>query len=260
MGRHDVAVPVVAGLIGWEDVRMRELGELIDVAEPAWPVLQEEFARTSVPLEVLPGDPGQGRACLLQLQVGAGSALGAMALHCGGLVLDGGWLRVFGGTTAGALPGLARVNGFPEAFDPAWRPPDGLVVAHDVLGGVFVLNGPDPAAAGRPGVPGQMLYFAPDSLEWEALEMGYGTWLTWLLSGRLDLFYDGLRWPGWRDEVSALAHDQGFAFYPFLWSEEAMADLAGATRSPVPMRELLGLNASFRDRSGLPGPGFLGDV
>lgn len=57
----------------------------------------------------------------------------------------------------------------PPKFDPAWQPDAGLVVAHDVLGGVFALNGPTPHAIGCPGEPGEVLYFAPDALAWEAL-------------------------------------------------------------------------------------------
>ncbi|MFI7361678.1 hypothetical protein ACIBO4_05990 [Streptomyces sp. NPDC050149] len=39
---------------------MRQLSELTDVDDPAWPVLQDEFAGSSVPVDVLPGegDPG----------------------------------------------------------------------------------------------------------------------------------------------------------------------------------------------------------
>ncbi|MFJ6437424.1 DUF2625 family protein [Streptomyces sp. NPDC091416] len=241
---------------------MRQLSELTDVDEPAWPILQAEFAGSPVAVEMLPGDPGQGRASLLQLQVGAGSALGAMALHSGGLIVDHGWLRVLGGAASdgAGLPGLARVNRFPDAFDAAWRPTDALVVGHDVLGGVFALNGHDPAACGRPGAPGQMLYFAPDSLRWEAMEIGYGTWLTWLLSGRLEKFYDGLRWPGWQSESQALDLSRGIAVYPFLWSQEAHADLASTTREPVPMPELLGLSVDFCRQAGLGDPGFLGSL
>ena len=98
------------------------------------------------------------------------------------------------------MPSLAQINDFPTVFDPQWSPTSGLIVGHDVLGGVFALNGHDPAAVDRPGVPGQMTYFAPDSLEWEAMEMGHSTWLTWLLSGRLEKFYESMRWPGWREE------------------------------------------------------------
>ncbi|MEU6974119.1 DUF2625 domain-containing protein [Kitasatospora aureofaciens] len=242
---------------------MRGLTELVNVDEPAWPLLQEAFTSGAAALEVVPGDAEQGRACLLQLQVSARSALGALALHTGGVIVDGGWLRVFGGASgasAAGLPSLAQVNHFPSDFDPAWRPTDGLVVGHDVLGGVFALNGHDAAGAGRPGAPGQMVYFAPDSMEWEALEMGYGTWLTWLVSGRLEQFYEGLRWPGWQDEASRLTSDQGISVFPFLWSKEAHADLAATSRRPVPMAELLGLNRDFCAQMGLPAPGFLGSV
>ncbi|MEV6833402.1 DUF2625 family protein [Streptomyces sp. NPDC051133] len=240
---------------------MREIDELARVQDPAWPHLQEAFAGSAVPLRVLPADPDEGRRCLLQLQVTARSVLGALTLDCGGLVLDDGWVRVYGAGSAGSgMPGLGRVNGFPAAFEPGWHPATGLVVGHDVLGGVFALNGHEPARAGRPGVPGQMTYFAPDTLEWEALDMGHSDWVWWLLSGRLETFYDGLRWPGWREEATALDLAQGITVYPFLWSAEAHEDLAATSRRAVAMREVLGVAADFARQAGMADPGFLGEV
>ncbi|MET0235452.1 MAG: DUF2625 family protein [Kibdelosporangium sp.] len=233
---------------------MKSLDELIEVDEPVWPLVQQDFANSTTALRVLPASPA-GRSCLLQLQVSVRSPLGAMALHTEGLVLDGGWLRVYGGS------GLAKVNEFPAEVDPAWQPPRGLIVGHDAVGGVFALNGYDPAAVGRPGKQGQMIYFAPDTLEWEPMEIGgYGSWLQWLLSGALDEFYEGLRWRGWQAEAAALTPTQGIAVYPFLWSEEAHADLEATTRSAVPMAELLGLHTDFCAQLGLAAPGFLGSV
>ncbi|RAG85153.1 hypothetical protein DN069_13220 [Streptacidiphilus pinicola] len=240
---------------------MHELEELINVSDPAWPELLELFAASAAPVEVLPGDAAEGRRGLLQMQLTARSALGGLVLNSGGLVVDHGWVRVFGGGSAGrGMPSLAQVNQFPVAFDPAWHPATGLVVGHDVVGGVFALNGHDPAAVGRPGVPGQMIYFAPDTLAWEAMEMGHSGWLTWLLSGRLETFYDGLRWPTWREEAEALALGQGITVYPFLWSKEARADLGATRRRPVPMREVLGAASDFVRQMGPADPGFLGDV
>lgn len=66
---------------------------------------------------------------------------------------------------------------FPAEPDPGWYPADGLVVGHDVLGGVFFPNGAGPARAGRPGAPGQMTYFVPGTLKWEALDMGHSAWV-----------------------------------------------------------------------------------
>ncbi len=241
---------------------MREIDELADVDDPAWPELQQLLEASSVPVQVLPADRDEGRRCLLQMQVTARSVLGALVLNTGGLLLDDGWVRVFGGGSAadGNLPSLGQVNGLPMAFDPAWRPASGLVVAHDAVGGVFALNGHDPAAEGRPGAPGQMTYFAPDTLAWVALEVGHSVWVSWLLSGRLETFYQGLRWPGWREEALALAPSQGIAVHPFLWSKEARADLAATSRQAVPMREVLGVAADFARQLGSADPGFLGEL
>nr|WP_235032193.1 DUF2625 domain-containing protein [Actinacidiphila yanglinensis] len=247
---------------GCDHLRVRELDELVQVDDPAWPELQDVFAAGAVPVRVLAPDPDEGRRCLLQMQVTARSTLGALAWNCGGLVLDDGWLRVFGGGSqeGQGLPSIGQVNGFPAVFDPAWYPAAGLVVGHDVLGGVFVLNGQDCAAAGRPGAPGRMIYFAPDTLAWEAMDMGHSAWVAWLLSGRLETFYDGLRWPDWRRETAALDPSQGISVHPFLWSEEAHADLAATSRRAVPMREVLGVAADFARQAGPVDPGFLGEV
>ncbi|WP_285567718.1 DUF2625 family protein [Streptomyces sp. RTGN2] len=241
---------------------MREIDELVNVDDPAWRELEEMLSASSVPVQALPVDVDEGRRCLLQLQVTARSMLGALALNTGGLLVDNGWMRVFGGGSviSGGLPSLGTTNRFPAGFDPVWHPATGLVVGHDVVGGVFALNGGDPAAAGRPGGPGQMTYFAPDTLEWEAMEMGHSGWVSWLLSGRLETFYDGLRWPGWREEAAALAFGEGISVYPFLWSKEARDDLAATSRRPVPMREVVGVAADFARQMGPSDPGFLGDV
>ncbi|MEV6957556.1 DUF2625 family protein [Streptomyces sp. NPDC051183] len=61
--------------------------------------------------------------------------------------VDSGWLRISGspnGAGLGGPPSPAEVNAMPAAFDPAWHAGAGLVVAHDVLGGAFVLNGAIP--------------------------------------------------------------------------------------------------------------------
>ena len=239
---------------------MRELSRLIDVEEPAWPELRETLETSPVAVDVLPPDSDVGRASILQLQVTAASYLGAVALHCGGLRVDDGWVRVFGSPVGGAVhgvPGLAHVNQFPAAFDPEWRPETGLVVAHDVLGGVFALNG---AAAASTGRPGEVVYFAPDSLGWEALGVGHSTWLAWLVSGALDEFYADLRWTGWREEVRALNSSEGLSLFPPLWSAEARQDISATSRRAVPMNELLGVaRESCRQFDGVD-PGFLGTV
>ncbi|WP_405861751.1 DUF2625 domain-containing protein [Streptomyces sp. NBC_00090] len=241
---------------------MREINELTDVEDPAWPVLGEELRKAAVPVEVLDADPGGGTAALLQMQVTVRSYLGAVVLHSGGMFLDGGWLRVYGSPAAGnprRMPGFARVNAFPSDTDPAWLPEAGLVVAHDVLGGVFAIQGGPGARAGLPGQPGEMVYFAPDSLRWDALGAGYGAWLSWMLSGGTEEFYEGLRWPGWREETRGLDGEQGLSLFPPLWSAQAHQDLAATSRKAVPMAELLGLERETGRELDEADPGFLGE-
>ncbi|MEU5324011.1 DUF2625 family protein [Streptomyces sp. NPDC021056] len=47
---------------------------------------------------------GSGQGSIHQLQVTARSYLGALVLQCGGLLVDDGWLRVFGSPVGGAAP------------------------------------------------------------------------------------------------------------------------------------------------------------
>ncbi|WP_319789607.1 MULTISPECIES: DUF2625 family protein [Streptomyces] len=245
-------------------MNLRGLDELTGVPEPAWPELVSKVSSATVPLEIVPVDPALGRATLLQLQVTARSYLGAFALHCGGLLLDDGWLRVFGSATPRnphGLPSLARVNGFPEPFDPDWRPEAGLVLAWDVIGGVFALNGPEPAAFGRPGRPGEVVYFAPDTLGWVALDVPHSAWFDWLLTGGPAAFYRDVRWPDWRAETRALdTAAEGLSVIPPLWSREARADLPGTSRRPVPMVELLEVHQEYARQLTGADPGFLGET
>lgn len=238
---------------------MRDIAELVDVAEPGWPVVLEAVEDGGTECVVLPPDPERCRATLLQLQVTARSLLGAVVLNSGGLVLHHGWLRVYGGS-GGALPSLAEVNGFPALADPSWAPRAGLVLAHDVLGGVFALNGMDCAQHGRPGEPGQVVYFASDSLEWETFDGGHGSWLMWMLAGGLERYYDSVFWPGWQDEVARLGPRDAITMWPPLWSKEGSDNIAGTTRSAVPMREQLSFYADTCRQLGIAAPGPLGEV
>lgn len=237
---------------GGSGIAVRPVAELTDGAEPAWPELRTVLADGPAPVEILPIEPAAGADCLYRLQVTTRSYLGALARHTGGVLVDHGWVRVLGGGRADlGLPSLADANGL--AGDPARTaaPPAAMLVGFDVLGGQFSLNGPDPAALGRPGEPGQMCYFAPDTLEWESMSIGgHGAWLHWLVSGRLDRFYEGFRWAGWQDDVRDLALDQGMSIYPFPSTSEAQDDIDGTSRRPASINELFSLYGGDRLRTG----------
>jgi hypothetical protein len=240
---------------------MRDINELVDVPVPSWPGLAADLASSFTPSAVLSPDPAQCRATMLQLQVTARSALGAIALNTGGIVLFDGWLRLFGGSGGGpaGLPGMAEVNCFPAGVEPDWSPPGGLVVAQDVLGGVFSLNGLEPAEHGRPGDPGEVVYFSPCTLEWATLELRHSQWLYWIVSGGCAGFYHDLLWPTWRTEVAALHPRDGISVDPFLWTEQAQGDMSSTTRRAVPMEQLMETHKVLCAQLSFDDPGFLGE-
>ena len=105
-----------------------------------------------------------------------------------------------------------------------------LVVAYDAIGGFFAING-----GGLKGPPGHVFYFAPDTLEWADIGTGYTGFLQAALQGKLGQLYEGLRWSGWERDVAAASADQGYSFYPPLFTREGKT---GASRKLVPMTEL----------------------
>jgi len=231
----------------------------VDDDGTSWPDLTDVLLRSFAAPRILPVRRDQARASLLQLDVAASSALGAIALNCGGILLYDGWLRIFGGSSCPeeGLPGIGQINAFPAHLDRAWTPTLGLVVAHDVLGGVFALNGLRPGPD-RPGIPGEVIYFDPTSLNWTRMRMAHSEWLAWCVSGELPHFYDGLLWPGWRTDVRALRADQGIAVRPSLWSAEAAVAGGDLTRTVAPMTAILDLQFDAARQRGRRLDGALG--
>ena len=200
---------------------MRSYTELVS-EDPAWPEIAALAAEASGRVAVLPKTANAARACLEGLQVTTRSPLGAVAHETGGLLVDSGWLRVLGS----GHPQLARTLG-------GWNHHLGiplaqlLIVADDVIGGVFAVNG---GALGP--APGNVYYFAPDSLRWEDIGCGYGAWLRGVFAGDLAKFYEGSRWPGWELEVADCGGDRALVLYPPQWTAEGK-DLAKVSRSPA---------------------------
>jgi hypothetical protein len=74
----------------------RTLQELLNVDEPAWPLVQSWLREAINPLEALPpSDPARGEA-LVATQVTTRSPMGAVIYETGGLLVDHGWLRLLG--------------------------------------------------------------------------------------------------------------------------------------------------------------------
>jgi hypothetical protein len=118
-------------------------------------------------------------------------------------------------------------------------PPPFLLVADDVLGGFFAVDG-----GGLTRAPGRVHYFAPDSLDWQNLDLSYSDFIVFALSGDLERFYRDFRWLNWQEEVNNLPGDRALSVYPFLWATGP--PIAERSRRPIPIAELWALQQDVR--------------
>lgn len=213
---------------------MRPLSELINTEEPAWPDVQQWIAGATNAVEVLPVNVADREAALYAIQVTTRSTMGAIVYETGGLLIDHGWLRILGSGHSRLPRSLPSWNEGRTMFGDE-QPPGYLLVADDVLGGFFAING------GSLGPEqGCLFYFAPDTLEWERMDLTYSQFIYWCLQGDVTGFYEMTRWPGWEQEISALSGDQAISIYPPLWTKGA--SLAKRNHSVVPIAEMFTLN------------------
>ncbi|HEX8329417.1 MAG TPA: DUF2625 domain-containing protein [Hymenobacter sp.] len=219
-------------------MKVRPLTELINTQDPGWALVQYWIKTAKNKVEVLPKTPARADSTLLAAQVTTRSPMGAVVYETGGILIDDGWLRILGSGS----PALDR-----DLMSWNREKQEGLLlIADDVLGGFFAING---GAFGQ-GSLGKVYYLAPDSLEWEALDFGYSDFLKFCLSGSLDKFYSDLRWKGWQKEITAITGNQAFFCFPPLFTEEGK-DLKKVVRKPVPVAELWGSHNDFRKQLGI---------
>ncbi len=217
---------------------MRELKDLIDTEDPGIEKIRE-WMRSAVNNCTLLPPSDQRDEVLLQTQVTTRSTMGAIAYETGGILIDGGWLRFLGS----GHPKLPRTL-------PGWnegRSSGFYLVADDAAGGFFAING---GAFGSDVKA--MYYWAPDSLEWEPMKIGFTDFFVWALSERLVQFYENLRWPSWREDVTELSGDSCFSFYPFLWTKEG--SVKASHRAQVPVREAFDLKVDLLRQLSEKGP------
>lgn len=192
---------------------MKTLEQLLQTDEPAIDRVRAWIDRSERECEILPPAP-QRDELLVQTQVSTRSPLGAVVYETGGILIDGGWLRILGSGGKGRLGRSV----------PAWneqRSHGFLLVADDAVSGFFAING-----GGLGDDPGKIYYLAADQLAWEPLGVTYSRFLRWALGPKLDEFYGELRWDGWGKDVAKLHGDRTYAFYPPLWAKGGGQDIS----------------------------------
>jgi len=210
---------------------MRTLEELINKEEPGWDLVREWMQEATNPYEVLPRDAKRAAEELLNAQVTTRSPMGAIIYETGGILIDGGWIRLLGSGCERLDRGMFQWNKG-KTFENYGEPPAFLLVADDILGGLFAING---GAFGQEGL-GQMYYLAPDTLSWEPMNCGYSEFVSWTLGGDIHMFYKPFYWDGWQEEVSKLNGNQVFSFFPFLCTKEGQ-QIEKVSRKVVSMEE-----------------------
>lgn len=176
-------------------------------------------------VKVLRGNSETGQKVCNKLGISADSALGSVVLNSGGIVIDN-WIRLFG---------QGSIDNKNDKFKDFTA--EMLLVAEDVVGGLFAMN------LSRDEDNNLIWYFAPDTLEWECLDMKYGQFLSWAFEGNIDDFYTTMRWSTWAEDVKDIDINSGILIYPFLWAKEC--NIETAKKSVVPTDEIIGINLDY---------------
>jgi hypothetical protein len=215
--------------------KMQSLEELINQTDPAWPLVQKWIDSAKNKVEVLPADPARASEAIYNMQVSTYSTLGAVIYNTGGIMVDNGWIRILGsasGRLNRSVPEWNKGKTIKEFGDK----PDYLLVADDAAGGFFAINY---GAFGKDLK--NVYYLAPNSLNWEPLNVGYGEFVLFCFDSDLSVFYKGLRWASWNQFIGNLDGSKSYSFRPYLWSE-AGVDIDKCTRKLVTTEELYKFN------------------
>ena len=221
--------------------KMRPVNDLINVTESAWSQAEALIKTAKNKIEILPVDSFSAKKALYQTQVTTRSPMGAIIFETGGILIDDGWIRILGSGSEKlkrSLPEWNKGKSFKE-FEEA---PTFLLIADDVIGGFYILNG---GALGED--LGKVYYFSPDNLEYEPLNITYTEFLYFCFQGDLNEYYKGQRWENWRAEVAKLSADELFSFYPYLWTMEGK-DINSIVRKPVSVEEQYQFNLKMREQ------------
>ncbi|MBU3157938.1 DUF2625 family protein [Clostridium estertheticum] len=177
-----------------------------------WKELNKMFSDSNKNIKLNMYKTSIGQYTLDMLKITSKSALGSIIFNTSGLTVDN-WIRILGSENKEnrGILSYNKINeqGVSNSINKM------LIVGDDVIGGNFALNSGKFADK-----IGDVWYFAPDTLEWESLEMKYSEFITWITLGNTDKFYSTLKWSKWQDDVSNVKFDEAILVYPFLWSNE----------------------------------------
>jgi len=177
---------------------------------------------------IIDGDKKQGEKECNKLNIPSESVLYSVVTNSNGIVINN-WIRLWGQSSKNNY-GVGYYN--TQYIDDI----KGMfLVASDVLGGLFAIN----ITKFARGI-NNIWYFAPDTLEWECMDMQYNEFLAWSLQGDTDEFYSTMRWKNWEEDVKNIGINYALLIYPFLWAKEC--DIDKASKKKVSIDEIIKIN------------------
>jgi len=222
----------------------RPIETLINHQESAWILVQGFINEAKNKVEILPVDTIKAKTALYNTQVSTRSPMGAIIYHTGGLIIDNGWIRILGSGSKTLTRSLPDWN-LGKSFSQLNQPIPYLLIADDVIGGFYLLNG-----GGLGKDLGKVYYFSPDNLTYEPMDITYTEFLLFCFNTNFDAFYEGYRWKGWQNEVTQMTGDEVFSFFPFLWSKQGK-DIDKSTRQIIPIEEQYDFNINTKKELGI---------
>ncbi|MDO4698735.1 MAG: DUF2625 family protein [Pasteurellaceae bacterium] len=180
---------------------MKALEQLVD-QNPAWNIIKTWFEAANNHYEVLDPDVETAGTELVGMQLSTATPLGSMIFYTGGLLIDHGWLRILGSGNAKLPRGFFEWN-FGKTFEQSGERPFHLLIADDVVGGYFAING-----GGLGDKVGMVHYYHPKKQKWESLGLNYSQFLGWALTADIASFYHDLRWENWQTEIANVGGHQ----------------------------------------------------
>lgn len=196
-----------------------------------WDEILHIFDSSTSKIELVAGKETLGNQIVNELKLNKATTLATIICNVSGITVDN-TIRILGQGNQN-LNSICKINAIKGGVPTKIR--DMLIVGTDVFGGIYAMN-----ITEVNGTVGNIFYFAPDTLEWEAMDMKYSQFLYWTVHGNTDEFYNSMRWNGWEKIAQATGFNEGILIYPFLWSKEI--NIETASKNIVPFEELIGIN------------------
>jgi hypothetical protein len=193
---------------------MKSLHDLLCV-DSSWWLILDMAVNTGGRFKILPRNPKNAEHCIIELGQSVASIMGAVTYESGGIIIDGGWLRVLGSGSEKLKRNIIDWN-IGRSYD-AGETPGYIMFADDVIGGLYALNGTELG-----GDTGKVYYLPPSTLKWESMGITLHGFMEACFFGDLEINYTMTRWNDWQTDCANTTGDEVIFFDPPLWEEQPL--------------------------------------